>query len=524
MSSDAAALLETPPHPLLTELLYEPGLRDDLVHTLPYLLRIDAAHIVMLVHSGLLAEETGARLLRENRALAARQAGGVPVFGEGVAHRGLYLLLERHYQSALGPEIGGAGHLARSRNDINATVARMRARDAVLALMTACVELQQTLAAVAGRHTSAVMSGFTHAQPAQPTTFAHYLAGVLSEVTRSARWLSDVYAAINRCPMGAAAGFGTSLPIDRATVAALLGFDEVVPNALDAVASRDYAVQVLAALATLASTLSRMSVDLQTWGSRAYGFLAWPDHLVSTSSIMPQKRNAFVLEHIRGAAPETSAALIAVITGLKNTPFTNSVEVSAETTRHLWGACAAMRRSLRLATVLVAAVTVDEVRMRAFVEGEETTMTALADWLVVEHGRSFRAAHTLVSRVVAECVDRPLRPSDVCRALRRLTSMEPNGPVEVSDARVAAVLRPDTCVRAARFGGGPAPEAVEAQLADLRAAADAGREAAADRRRRLDQADVALAEEVRRITGGRDEEKGSEEKGSDERGGEERTV
>jgi argininosuccinate lyase len=501
VSSDHATLLETAPHPLLTELLYEPGLREDLAHVLPYLLSIDAAHVAMLVRRQLLSARTGALLLRVNRTLTERHAAGDAVLRDSGVRRGLYLVLEHHYAEALGADVGGAGHLGRSRNDINATVTRMRLRDRLLDLQHEWVALARAIDEVARRHVDTIVSGFTHAQPAQPTTLAHYLAGVQAELLRGASWLARVYEDVDRCPMGAAAGFGTPVAIDRKQVADLLGFQAPVSNALDAVASRDYGIQALAALAALASTSSRLSVDLQTWSSRAYGFLGWPDGLVSTSSIMPQKRNAFVLEHIRGAAAETTAAMVAMLTGLKNTPFANSVEVSAETTSHLWPACDSVRNALRLTTLLIVHLIADAPRMRAFLDREETTTTALADWLVSRYAIPFRTAHTMVSRVVAECPARPFQAADVCHVLRRLTVAEAGHAIEIGEAEVEDVLRVETCVRDARFGGGPAPSSVEAQLDEMRRAIDSIDQVTSARRRHLARAAEHLAEETARLAG-----------------------
>jgi len=293
-------------------------------------------------------------------------------------------------------------------------------------------------------------------------------------------------------------------------VARYLGFSGVIENSTDAVAARDYLVQILAAAAMVGSTLTRLAADLQLWASHAYGFVGWPDELVSTSSIMPQKRNAFVLENVRGQAVRPAAALGNVLAALKSTPFSNGVEVSAEATAPVWPALAAASKAVRLTTLLLARMEVFPARMRAFLRGAETTMTALADHLVERHGLPFRSAHDAVGTVLrdlsAAAVPAAGPASDsgsdseietLCTRLEGLTAASAH-PLHLDRAAVAAVLDPVRCLEATRHGGGPAPDSVLRQLRSLeeqRAAlcerTAAWRRALADADRRLDEAAAA---------------------------------
>jgi argininosuccinate lyase len=485
----AMGRLAAAPHPRLFHLLYEPQFAHDREEVLPWLLRIDAVHVLMLAERGILPRETATGLLRVNRELAARVCAGEPAFEPPPVHRGLYMVYEQHYIDRLGAQIGGAAHVARSRNDINATIARLRLRDGLIALLQAGDALAGAALGLAREHAETVMSGFTHFQPAQPATLGHYLAGVASELLRSLRLLADAFGNVNRSPLGAGAGWGTSFPIDRERTASLLGFDAVVANSLDAVASRDYAVQVLAALSVLGIGLTRLAFDLQTWSSQAYGFLHWPDSLVSTSSMMPQKRNVFVLENIRGQAARPAGALAAALLGLKNTPFGNGIEAGSEAIVPLWPALAAVCTAVQLTDLVLREVEIDPDRMRRFLAAEETTMTALADSLVAANGLPFRTAHEAVGRLlqhapVGEARSAAALRADLQEVLRELTGRD----LLLEEAVIARALDPYACVQAARHGGGPAPESVRSQLAGL----DAERQGLAARvdawRWRLDQA------------------------------------
>lgn len=494
MSVDKMGRLSLPPHPLLFELLYEPHLAEDRRTVLPYLLRIDAAHILMLARQGILADETARRLLEVHQDLTARLAAGASLFEPEGPHRGLFWLYEREYSERLGAA-GGAAHVARSRNDINATVARLRVRDEVTALLVECDQFLTAVTRQAELHAATLMSIFTHFQPAQPSTLGHYLTGVLAELLRTTEWLATALPVIDRSPMGAAAGAGTAFPIDQEEVARLLGFAAVAENSADAVASRDYVVQVLSAAALLGTTLTRLAQDLQTWASHAYGFLDWPDDLVSTSSIMPQKRNAFVLENVRGQATRAMGALVNALAGLKSTPFTNGVEVSSEATANAWPALAASRKAVRLMTLLLDRLVVRTERMRAFLDGAETTMTAVADMLVARQGLSFRTAHDAVGTLLRE-FPAGASAARMKEGLETAVAKATGRTVEIDETALAAALDPERCLLAARHGGGPAPDAVRAQLQVLTERRLLLQGRVADWRRRHEEADRRLAEEI----------------------------
>jgi len=496
---DRVGRLGKGPNPVLFELLYQPSYEKDRLHVLPRLIAVDAAHVVMLAERALVPPETAGKLLGWNRELAERLRAGEDLFGSPPSHRGLYFLYEGSYVEELGPEVGGAAHLARSRNDINATVYRMRLRDHLLALLDACTRELDTHLALAERQAETVMSGFTHLQPAQPSTFGHYLAAVASELTRGVESLADALDATGRCPMGAAAAFGTSFAIDRRRVAELLGFDSVVESSLDAVASRDDAVAALSAAARIGVTLGRLATDLQGWGSHAYRFLDWPDDLVSTSSIMPQKRNAYVFENVRGRAVAPAGALTHFLIAQKNTPFTNAIEAGTESLAPLWPALGSVESAVRLTDLLLGHLETRPERMKSFLDRAATTMTAVADYLVAEHGVAFRTAHHVVGRLVTRHGDGADLTPDVLGAELERLAAEEGVRLQVDGEAAARALESERCVERARHGGGPAPEGVREQLEGLRDRHRSLQARLESHRRRRVEAEAALAEARRAI-------------------------
>ncbi|CAN5512749.1 argininosuccinate lyase [soil metagenome] len=490
------------PHPVLLELLYDPGYESDRVHALPRLLQIDAAHVVMLAEQGILTRLIAGQLLRVNRDLTTQIAAGAAVLPRpSEPHRGLYYRYEQEYIDRLGPEVGGSAHVARSRNDINATLTRLRLRDELASILDHALALAHALCTSARANRETLTCGFTHRQPAQPSTLGHYFAGVCGELVRTARWLEDAYATTNRCPMGAAAGFGTSFAIDPARVSSLLGFDAPIGNSTDAVASRDYAIQAVAGMATAGSMLTRVSTDLQEWAGLAYGFITWDDDLVSTSSIMPQKRNAYVLENVRGRASQVTGALVNVLIGLKSAPWTNSVEVSADAMSSLWAACDHIRTALRLMHTLVTSLVVMPEKMTVFLQTSGTAMTAVADLLVVRYGIAFRLAHDVVARLVNELPPGEPSGADVRARLERLMTAVVGRAVEIDEATVASALDAASCVRAAAYGGGPAPHAVDAQVDVLEAEIATSVRRLAERRRHAVAATELLTGSIETMIG-----------------------
>jgi argininosuccinate lyase len=464
--AEGVGRLSRPPNPILFRLLYEKQSERDLVEVLPHLLRIDAAHVVMLAHTRLLSPQVAAELLRVNRELVRLMKAGKEALPTRPHHRGFYFLYEQEYIDRLGKQVGGAAHLARSRNDINATVMRARLRDELLDMLAEFCKLAHIMAAAGQKYSDAVICGFTHMQPAQPSTLGHYIAAVLSELLRSAEILDSVYDIINCSPMGAAAGIGTSFAIDRGEVAQFLGFSSIIHNSADAVASRDYLVHVLSGMAMLGISLTRFATDFQIWSSAAYGFLGWEDDLVSTSSIMPQKRNAFVWENIRGKAITPIGGLVNTLTGMKNVSFNNTVEVSSEASGHIWPALKAMVQALQLVQLLIERLQVYPRKMREFLEDKQTTMTAVADLLVARYGLAFRAAHDSVSKLINQYPKIP-PAEEIGPILERIVAEVAHMRLHLDETELAMALDPVATAAMARCGGGSSPVAVQSQVSAL---------------------------------------------------------
>jgi argininosuccinate lyase len=414
----------------------------------------------MLLEAGLLDPAVVRRLLAAIGELEA--SGWAPLRGRP-APRGLYLLYEHHLVETLGEEAGGAVHLARSRNDLNATVLRLRLRAPFRRLSRELLRLAAVLVHRAGRHGDLVFPLYTHHQAALPGTWGHWLAGVAAALLRDLRGVEDAAAELERCPLGAGAAGGTTLPIDPERTARLLGFPAGVQHSLDAVASRDLVLRLLSAAAVLGVTLSRVAADLQLWSTAEFGMVRFPDRLVGSSSMMPQKRNAFLLEHVTGRAGAALGAFSAAAMAMHATPFSNSVAVGTEGVRPLWSALGEVTEAVVLLRLCVAGAEPVPARMLERAVRGYTPATELANRIVRETGISFRRAHHVVGELVSEADERgePLAAVADGRMGVRVD------PAWLDPARVAA---------AAEYGGGPGGASLPRMAGELRAAwSDAAR-------------------------------------------------
>lgn len=442
--------------------------------------QVDRAHLVMLVEQGLAHREAAARLLAEIEAL--RATGFTPLEGRE-ARRGTYLLYEDWLSDRLGERTAGILRTGRSRNDLNATVLRLRLRRPVGRLLGETLRLQAVLLAGARRHTATVMPGYTHYQPAVPTTYGHHLGGVAQAVDRDLDAVVAAATGLDTCPLGAGVGHGTVLPIAPARTAALLGFEGPAVHALDAVASRDVVLRLLSAAAVLGVTVSRLATDLLLWTTGEFGFLELPDELVGSSSAMPQKRNPFLLEHVQGRSTRAAGAFVAAATAMHATPFGNSVAVGTEGCAGAVEALEATADAVTLLRLVVAGARPQAATMLARAAAGQTTATACAERLVAEQGLSFREAHRLVGRALTAADDdrRSFPAPDVGNERR-------GGPEHLDPATVAA---------AARFGGGPAAASALDELLRRRATAAAD---LAQRSRRWRRAEADLTAAVASVT------------------------
>lgn len=483
--------LKSPPAEEIVRYLIGPRLYGDAEALFPLMDRVNRAHLVMLAERGILAVPAAGAIARGLARIAAQGLRGMTLDPH---KEDLYFNLEAALIAEVGPEVGGQLHTGRSRNDLYATLQRMKLRAAALDITERALGVVQRLLDLAEREAETVMTGYTHMQPGQPITVGHYLSGVAQALQRDAQRLLDTWRGINLSPLGAGGLATTGFPIDRARTAALLGFDGIIVNSLDAVGSRDYVTDLLYAFSTTAVTISRLAHDIHVWYTFEFGFIDIDDSIAGTSSIMPQKKNPSPIEHLKAKAAHPIGALVSALAATKTTPFTHGREVGNESVASFGYARAEVEAALALADLVLRGL-----RFRADVMLDDArrnycTLTELADTLVRDRGLSFRMAHEVVGALARAANEQGLAGSHtISPALVNEVAQGVTGrALGLTETELAAALDPRFNVEQRRVAGGPAPEAVRAAIAESRAALAEKRASVAARHATLEAADRAL--------------------------------
>lgn len=431
------------------------------------LIEVDIAHAVMLAERGIISREDACQILRalegmnRDEILAARYDGSC---------EDLFFYLQQRLSEKCGEETAGRLHTARSRNDIDVTIYRMRLRRDLLALIRAVMDLRCALLDQAARHHETTIPAYTHTQPAQPTTLAHYLLAMAEVLDRDIVRLQRAFENANHSPLGACAITTTGFDIDRARTAELLGFEGVAENSYAAISAVDYLTEAMGAVAVAMVNVGRFAQDFLLMATREFGFLRLSDGYVQISSIMPQKRNPVALEHVRALASCALAGAQSVFTVVHNTPFGDVNDAEDDLQPLVWRAVRDARRATALFAAVLSSAQFNLERLRERASEDFITVTELADAIVRHEGLAFQTAHRIVAafvrrtQSVLEAIQTPadsLHVDLIAQAAHRLlqeAAREVIGrtlslPPEV----VRASLDPTSFVGVRSVIGGPAP-------------------------------------------------------------------
>jgi argininosuccinate lyase len=300
---------------------------------------------------------------------------------------------------------GAKLHTGRSRNDQVALDMRLWLRDEIVNAARDARELQCALVGLAARYQDVIIPGYTHLQRAQPVYFSHHLLAYVEMLERDYQRLADCFQRVNVLPLGAGALAGSTLPLDRAAVAHLLGFvdskgqPQLTQNSMDAVCDRDFAIEFCSVAALIALHLSRLAEDVILWATREFGFIALADAYTTGSSLMPQKKNPDVAELTRGKTGRVIGNLVALLTLLKGLPMAYNRDLQEDKER-LFDTADTVRASLRLMAGMLNTTKVLPEPCAAAAGDPALLATDLAEYLV-RQGVPFREAHHVVGQVVA---------------------------------------------------------------------------------------------------------------------------
>jgi len=423
-------------------------------------IEINIAHSLMLVKTGCLTPAEGKALVTTLKPLIGK-IKTVPPKMEDV-----HMVIEEEVTKAVGAEIGGKMHTGKSRNDQVATALRMRLRSYLIAICAQIADLQAALNEKAAESVDIIMPGFTHLQHAQPVSASLHFLAYSDMFGRSIGRLMDCYRRVNLSPMGAAALAGTGFPIDRALVAKYLGFGGLLENTMDAVASRDFALEAVSALSTMMVDMSRLAEELVIWSSFEFGYVDMPDDHSSTSSIMPQKKNPVTSEIMRAKAGDVFGELAAITVIMKSLPLAYNLDMQ-EVNPHIWRACEASLLSLRVMADLIRKAHLREERLKDVVMRDFSVATELADVIVREGGLPFRKAHQAVGAIVKDLSEssKSLSEEPPSRVVEMVFS---RAGVRLSERSVASAIDPLKNANVRATTGGPAGNEVRRMLEERR--------------------------------------------------------
>ena len=347
--------------------------------------------------------------------------------------------------------IGDAGkklHTGRSRNDQVALDMRLYVRGEASELEERVLTLMKTLQKLMEENLETYMPGFTHLQKAQPVSFSHHIGAYMEMFKRDFSRLTDIYARLNYCPLGAGALAGTTYPLDREMTAKLLGFAGPTLNSMDSVSDRDYCIELLSACATIMMHLSRFSEEIILWNSNEYGFIELDDAYSTGSSIMPQKKNPDIAELVRGKTGRVYGALTSLLTTMKGIPLAYNKDMQ-EDKELTFDALDTTKGCLTLFNGMIATMQLHKDTMAVSAMRGFTNATDAADYLV-KKGVPFRDAHGIIGRLVLFCLDKGCAIDDL--SLEELRTIDAHFEEDIFDA-----ISLKTCVEARNTIGAPGP-------------------------------------------------------------------
>ncbi len=427
---------------------------------LPYDIWGTRAHVLMLAATGILPPAAAVAICGALEDIEAETADGAFTIDPT---RGAQLSLEQAVIRRVGVGDGSRMHTARSRNDQVLVTELLHLREQGLTLATAGTAAVAALLDLAAAHGATVMPGYTHMQPAKPTSFGQWALAYADALTRGLADLQYTWAQYDTCPLGAVESYGTSWPIDRALTARLLGFARVWEVPQDAIGARGLPqLAYLDVCKRLALTISKIAADLLLFTTWEYSYvtlgsaIAQRLHPITGSSVMAQKKNPDALELLRATGHEviglagTAAHLLAGLPMGYNRDTREIKEWSALGFAKTLDALGILRTTL-------ATLEVDGDRMRAAVEANYSSTTDLADAIAAHTGVGYRQIYKVVGGLVDSLIAAGQPLGSLRAATIRAAAAQAGLAIQLTDAQVQAALDPAQALAARTHIGGAAP-------------------------------------------------------------------
>lgn len=414
------------------------------------------AHAMMLSVCGIITADEADLIVKGLEGILSDIESGKLQFD--MTAEDIHMFVEQELTNRIG-DVGKKLHTARSRNDQVALDIRMYLRDEIDEITNLVKGLVEVLCNKAEMHKSAIMSGYTHLQRAQPVTFGHHLMAYAMMFLRDLDRLSDCRKRMNVSPIGCCALAGTTYNTDRRFEADKLGFDGICLNSLDGVSDRDFCVELLSAISVIMMHLSRFSEEIILWSSWEFKFVELSSNYTTGSSIMPQKRNPDMAELVRGKTGRVYGDLLGLLTTLKGLPLAYNKDMQ-EDKEGVFDACDTVKMCLKVFTPMIDTMTVLEENMKSAAGKGFINATDLADYLV-KHGMPFRTAYKISGQIVALCMQKNT-------VLENLPLEEYKKFSDLFDEGLYDAVNLENCVKRRISEGGTSVQSVEKQIEFVR--------------------------------------------------------
>tara|TARA_R110002096_G_scaffold416576_2_gene619250 strand:+ start:67481 stop:68998 length:1518 start_codon:yes stop_codon:yes gene_type:complete len=465
-----------------------------------YHFRVNLAHCVMLTEQGILSKEQGAEIL--GSLIEIEQSLDLDTLTYTGEVEDYFFYVEGELIKRLGADLAGRLHTGRSRNDIDHTIFKMHLMDLSAVMLTELNQLISTLLMAAEKGKSTIILAYTHGQPAQPTTWGHYLGAFIEILQRDVGRITLARNASELCSMGAAAITTTGFNLNRERMADLLGFKAPLENSYGCISSVDYVTGLYSALKVMFLNMGRFIQDLAQRSAFEVGHIYVPNEFVQISSIMPQKRNPVPIEHMRLIASLSSGHCDTIINTMHNTPFTDMNDSETEVQRAGHQAFESGTRLLRLLNEFIAAVQIDEEKVRKDIGKSCATITEVADSIARIEGVSFKVAHEIAATMAKRVTEGETTLEDFNHGEFMIIYNEHTASVTTIDAeQLKDIASPGHFIAVRKITGGPAIPALEASLKKYTATAINQSNENVTFFERLIAARENLADEVKKING-----------------------
>lgn len=441
------------------ETLLKPVFYDQKKYLFEAMFQIHKAHTTMLCEQGILKKSEADKILEGVQEIEQKGKADLEYSPQ---YEDLFFLVESRIGDLIGEDLAGKMHIAKSRNDMGEAMYRIVLRTYLQQTIDHTKALADAILYQAEQHVESIMPAHTHTQPAQPTTFGHYLVAIYDGLCRDINRLENAYTTVNQSPMGAAAITTTGFNINRERMVELLGFDGLVENSYDAIGAGDYLLEAAQALISLMTNMGRWLQEFLRMTSKEVGLLRVSDAYVQISSIMPQKRNPVSIEHSRSLASSAAAEGLAVVHMIHNTPFGDINDTEDDLQPHLYQGYEKANRVLRLMHAVM--LTMEFNKKRAYQQARENmiTITELADVLARDYGISFRKAHQMASKVSKKAIEKGKELYEI--DVKQLNDWLDG--VQITEEDWEGVINPKYFIQRRKVTGGTNPQVVKQMIAN----------------------------------------------------------